>query len=315
EPIQKSKAFLFRRLLKWEERRKFQVEIVTSVHRRREKGPRANICPQLPPALFFSSTSSINLLLLLFFQDHITLEMSGHAQCFNNPPILNPSYSAGEVEELAGFQTYVTGSPDSNLAILLIHDAFGYEAPNLRKLADKVASSGFFVVVPDLLYGDPADLGNPQFDPQAWLATHPSDKGCEDAKKVIAELRSRGFSAIGAAGFCWGGMVLVKLASGTELLAGVILHPGPITVDEINAVRIPTAILGAENDHIFPADQLEQLGHVLATKSGQVCYVKIFPGVSHGWTMKYKEDDDSAVKVAEEAHLDMLNWFLKYVRK
>ncbi|CAI0422601.1 unnamed protein product [Linum tenue] len=112
------------------------------------------------------------------------------------------------IEELAGFQTYVTGSPDSNLAILLIHDAFGYEAPNLRKLADKVASSGFFVVVPDLLYGDPADLGNPQFDPQAWLATHPSDKGCEDAKKVIAELRSRGFSAIGAAGFCWGGELL-----------------------------------------------------------------------------------------------------------
>ncbi|CAN1807372.1 unnamed protein product [Linum perenne] len=243
--------------------------------------------------------------------------MSSGDQCFNNPPTINPSYrGAGKLQHVAGFPTYVSGSPESNLAILLIHDAFGYEAPNLRKLADKVASFGFFVVVPDLLYGDPADLSNPQFDPQSWKAAHPTDKGCEDAMKVIDELKSRGVSAIGAAGFCWGGMVVVKLASSNHLLAGVILHPGPITSDEIHAVRIPTAILGAENDHIFPARQLEELGHVLATKSGQFeSYVKIFTGVSHGWTLKYSEEDDSAVKLAEEAHLDMLNWFLKHVNK
>lgn len=31
------------------------------------------------------------------------------------------------------------------------------------------------------------------------------DKGFEDAKPVIAALKNKGFSAIGAAGFCWGG--------------------------------------------------------------------------------------------------------------
>ena len=43
-------------------------------------------------------------------------------------------------------------------------------------------------------------------------------------------------------------------------------------------------------------------------------YVKIFPGVAHGWTVKYNADDESAVKSAEESHLDMLNWFTKYVK-
>ena len=31
------------------------------------------------------------------------------------------------------------------------------------------------------------------------------DKGLEDAKLVVEALKSKGCSAIGAAGFCWGG--------------------------------------------------------------------------------------------------------------
>ncbi|KAK6936965.1 hypothetical protein RJ641_033995 [Dillenia turbinata] len=37
----------------------------------------------------------------------------------------------------------------------LVSDVFGYEAPNLRLLADKVAASGYYVAVPDFFYGDP----------------------------------------------------------------------------------------------------------------------------------------------------------------
>jgi len=31
------------------------------------------------------------------------------------------------------------------------------------------------------------------------------DKACEDTKPLIAALRSKGVTSIGAAGFCWGG--------------------------------------------------------------------------------------------------------------
>ncbi|EXB95845.1 hypothetical protein L484_010044 [Morus notabilis] len=238
------------------------------------------------------------------------------SQCFENPPNFSSSTSGlGSVQHLGGLKTYITGPHDSNRAILLASDAFGYEAPKFRKLADKVAEAGqFLVVAPDFLYGDPADPSNPQFDRDLWLKAHNADKGYEDAKQVVAALKSKGVSAIGAAGFCWGGWVAVKLASSTDIQAAVVLHPGRLTYEEINKVKVHIAILGAEFDHLAPAEELKHFGEILSAKSEFDSFVKIFPGVGHGWTVRYNDEEQSAVKNAEEAHLDMLNWFKKYVK-
>jgi len=215
------------------------------------------------------------------------------------------------VEEIEGLKTYITGSQSSKLAILLVSDVFGYEAPNLRKLADKVAAAGFFVVVPDFFYGDPCDTDLAKMDLQSWRKNHGTDKGCEDARTVIAALKSKGMSAIGAAGFCWG---VTKLAKFDDLQAAVVLHPGPLTVDEINQVKVPIAILGAEIDQYCSQEQVKHFGEILSAKPQLDSFVKIFPGVAHGWAVRYSVDDESAVKIAEEAHSDMLNWFIRYVK-
>ncbi|KAL3507988.1 hypothetical protein ACH5RR_033370 [Cinchona calisaya] len=240
--------------------------------------------------------------------------MSG-PMCFSNPPKLSSTSGAGKVEEIAGIQTYVSGSPDTHKAILLVADAFGYEAPNLRKLADKVADAGFFVVVPDFFFGDPVDFERPNFNLEAWRNAHTAEKGSEDAKKVIAALKGKGYSSIGAAGFCWGGMVVVKLANNSDCIqAAVVLHPGPISEDEINEVRVPIALLGAEIDNYCSAEEIKRLGSILAQKSVVDSFVKVFPGTEHGWTTRYKDEDELAVKKAEESHSDMLNWFTKYIK-
>jgi hypothetical protein len=46
-------------------------------------------------------------------------------QCCAHPPTLNPSVGAGHVEKVGGLDTYVSGSPDSKLAILLVSDVYG----------------------------------------------------------------------------------------------------------------------------------------------------------------------------------------------
>jgi carboxymethylenebutenolidase len=42
--------------------------------------------------------------------------------------------------------------------------------------------------------------------------------------------------------------------------------------------------------------------------------VKIFPGVAHGWSVRYNDDDPAAVKSAEEALGDTINWFNKNLK-
>ncbi|XP_015888254.1 endo-1,3;1,4-beta-D-glucanase-like [Ziziphus jujuba] len=239
--------------------------------------------------------------------------MSG-PQCCSNPPVLDRSGGAGHVEKLAGLDTYVTGSPDSKLAILLISDVFGYDAPNLRKLADKSAAAGFFVVVPDFLHGDPYVPENAERPISAWIKDHGTDKAAVEAKSVVEALRSKGVSSVGAAGFCWGAKVVVELAKIGIIQAAVLLHPSFVTVEDINEVKVPISVLGAENDHISPPELVKKFEEVLLGKSGVESFVKVFPKVAHGWTVRYKVEDQEAVTKAEEAHGDLLAWFSKHVK-
>lgn len=236
--------------------------------------------------------------------------MSG-PQCCENPPTLNPSGGVGSVVELGGIKSYITAASNSKLAILLVSDVYGYESPNLRKIADKVAASGYFVVVPDFFYGDPYDPSKPIGD---WIQEHGADKGFEDAKSVITALKSKGISSIGSAGYCWGAKVVVQLAQTNYIQAAVLLHPSFVNMDDIKGVKEPIAILGAEIDKMSPPELIKQFEEILSSKPEVGSFVKIFPGVAHGWSVRYKDEDEKAVHTAEEAYQDMLNWFTKYIK-
>ncbi|KAF8765694.1 hypothetical protein HU200_008194 [Digitaria exilis] len=112
------------------------------------------------------------------------------SHCFESPPELDPACRGGEVvDDFGGQKAYVTGSGEAKIAVVLISDAFGYEAPKLRSA-----------------FASP----------------------CVDS----------------------------------------------------------------------------QVAH----------FVKIFPGVTHGWAVRYSDNDEAAVKSAEEAFADMTGWFDKYLK-
>ncbi|XP_042382887.1 endo-1,3;1,4-beta-D-glucanase-like [Zingiber officinale] len=236
------------------------------------------------------------------------------AQCCENPPALSSASGQGSVvESIGGLKAYTAGSSNSKAAVVLVSDVYGYEAPNLRKLADKVAAAGFFVVVPDFFYGDPY-APNPEKPVMMWLENHGTDKGFEDAKSVIEYLKSKGIEAIGAAGFCWGGKVVTELAKTDYVKAVVMLHPSMVKLDDITEIKRPTSILAAETDSITPAELVKQFEEILSTKTEVDSFVKIFAGAAHGWTVRYDTNNEAAVAKAEEAHKDLMDWFHKYLK-
>ncbi|KAA0049404.1 endo-1,3 [Cucumis melo var. makuwa] len=248
--------------------------------------------------------------------------MSG-PQCCSNPPTLNPSSGAGHIEQLGGLTTYVSGSPDSKRAILFITDVYGFEAPLVRKLADKVAAAGFFVVAPDFFHGDPFVPDDANRTISVWLQDHGPDKGFDDAKPVVEALKNKGISAIGAAGVCWGAKVVVELAKVELIQAAVLLHPSLVTVDDIKGHFLKYETISSfwgQSSHFniesrdrsnSPPELLKQFEEILSAKPEVDGFVKIFPKVSHGWTVRYNVEDAEAIKCADEAHEDLLAWFTK----
>ncbi|XP_058211361.1 endo-1,3;1,4-beta-D-glucanase-like isoform X2 [Rhododendron vialii] len=196
--------------------------------------------------------------------------MSG-PQCCENPPVLSSSCGILHEEEVGGLKCYVIGSPDFKSAVVLASDVFGYQAPKLRKLADKVAAFGFYVVVPDFFYGDPY-IENLERPLLVYMIDHLPDKGFEDAKQVIEALKCKGISSIGAAGFCWGAKVVVELAKYAYVQATVLLHPSFVSWQDVQAVEVPISILGAEIDPISPPQLLKKFAEDLKAKPESVIF-------------------------------------------
>ncbi|XP_071742044.1 endo-1,3;1,4-beta-D-glucanase-like [Rutidosis leptorrhynchoides] len=234
--------------------------------------------------------------------------MSGPACCDNPPAAASSGSESGEVVQIASLNSYISGNNDSKVSVILASDVYGYEAPKLRILADKIASAGYYVVVPDFFDGHPFI---PKTHLPDWIKIHPTKPAVELAKRVVQALKEKGISKIGAAGFCWGAKVVVELAKDADIEAAALLHPTFVTLDDIKGVKVPVAVLGAEIDRISPPEVVKQFKAALQAKPEVDHFVKIYPGVSHGWTVRYRDEDITSTKYAQEAHQDLLDWFGK----
>ncbi|KAL3641941.1 hypothetical protein CASFOL_012756 [Castilleja foliolosa] len=224
----------------------------------------------------------------------------------------------GKELKIGGLNAYVTGPNNSNKAVILASDVFGYNVTHLRLIADKVGKAGYYTLVPDFFNGDPFVAGDPNRNMTDWISIHPADKGIEDAKPIIKALKRKGIIKIGAAGFCWGAKLTVDLTKSPNVQAAVLLHPTFITNQDIQEVKVPISFLGGQNDtgsRTASPTALRQYVAIMKAKRPKVdTYIKIFEGARHGWTTRYNDTDAPAVQRAAKAHKKMLNWFNKYLK-
>jgi dienelactone hydrolase len=215
--------------------------------------------------------------------------------------------SCGKETSLAGLDVYETGSSSASAAVILASDVFGWRAPLLRKVADKVAKKGYYVVVPDYFRGDP--LVNLS-DITTWLPKHPVAAEVESSNKIVLSVKAKGISSVGFAGFCWGGKLAALVGKQIGVTKAIVqTHPAFVTASDYEQVLVPIMVLAA------PSDGVQNFTSILNARKKQVpSYVKIFSGVEHGFALRYDLNNATAVAKANKAHRLMIKWFNKYVK-
>ncbi|KAL2919160.1 hypothetical protein HK105_201435 [Polyrhizophydium stewartii] len=252
---------------------------------------------------------------------------------------LHEGTPAGSVIKVGGLDTYLATSEagETDKAVVLIHDVFGWGIPNPRLIADRIAKDGGYrVYVPDFFNGDAPNvgllekfltkpksfmdrlsatgsmfLGAPSF--MAWLGRHRDEATVPLLDAVFKDLReNHGVKRIGAIGYCWGGRYVVL--AGIRGLADVIVptHPSQINIDEDipKVLDKPTLYCLSETDNRFPPESVAKTKALYAaTPGGSKAEFITYPGTEHGFAVRGDLMDDVARKAALKAVADQIAFF------
>lgn len=224
----------------------------------------------------------------------------------------------GEEVQLEHIKAYLTKpSAETDKAVIVIQDIFGWELPNTRYMVDMLANNGYIAICPDFFAGkEPWSPTNDWAIFQDWLNARSPREVKREADAALKYLKEHcNAKRIAVVGFCWGGIVTHHMMlQYPELKAGVSVY-GIIREDEgRHDLKNPTLFIFGENDTIIPLDQVSLLQNNLAKHCKVDFEVKIYSGQSHGFVHRKREDIIPADKpYIEEGRRDLINWLNKYM--
>lgn len=201
-------------------------------------------------------------------------------------------------------------NPDGDYpGVLFIIDAIGLR-PQTRRMADRIASWGYVVLVPNVFYRwgsaeetSPDDeLLDAESREQFFSAAMPrvraltDDLAVPDLAAYIDTLRATpGVSKgpIGVTGYCAGGR-LALLAAATrpdDVAALGMFHTGGLVTQSSDSPHLRLAnvdaqvlAVHADRDRSLPPEAIAQFEHALIT-AGVTHSATVYPGAQHGYTM------------------------------
>lgn len=224
----------------------------------------------------------------------------------------------GEEVQVEHIKAYLTKpSAETDKAVIVVQDIFGWELPNTRYITDMLANNGYTAICPDFFAGkEPWSPANDWAMLQEWLKTRSPREVSREVDAVLKYLKERcNAKRTAVVGFCWGGVATHHMMlQYPELKAGVSVY-GIIRDDDGRYdLNHPTLFIFGEKDTVIPLDQVSLLQENL-TKHCKVDFkVKIYPGQTHGFVHRKKEDINPEDKLyIEEGRRDMINWLNKYM--
>lgn len=205
----------------------------------------------------------------------------------------------------------------SDKAVIVIQDIYGWQLPNTRYMADVLSANGYIAIVPDFFLGkEPWSPSKDWSKFQEWLEDKKPTNINKEVDAVLKYLREQcGARRLASVGFCWGGVAVHHLAlEYPDIQAGVSVYGIIREREDRYQLKSPTLFIFGEKDEVIPLYQVNVLQKHLQDKCTADFQVKIFPGQTHGFVHRKREDINPADKqLIQEARTDMLNWFQKYM--
>ncbi|KAH8586909.1 Alpha/Beta hydrolase protein [Bisporella sp. PMI_857] len=223
----------------------------------------------------------------------------------------------GTAGKLGNNDAYITGSND-DIAIMAIHDAFGWTFENTRLLADHYAREiGATVYVPDFFGGEilPADILRDfsrfgELDMKGFMARNSKANRESEILSCARVLRPR-YKRVGVIGFCFGGWGVFRLGAKSHVppLVDCIstAHPSALEKSEIKNVGVPVQIIAPEFDMAFTPELKEFANRVIPTLGVPYDY-QLFPGVEHAFATRGNPNSKKEQKAMVRAKNCAVSW-------
>ncbi|KAB5580892.1 Alpha/Beta hydrolase protein [Coniochaeta sp. 2T2.1] len=225
----------------------------------------------------------------------------------------------GVEKTLNGQSYYVTGA-SQDVAILVVHDLYGWTFTNARLLADHYAAEvGATVYVPDFRGSELTIV----VVSTAPCSRPPSSTTLPNGTNSTSRrfLRTK-HQRIGAVGFCYGGWAVFQLGArspdgsgggGSPLVDCIsATHPTFLTEDEIRKVGVPVQIVAPERDPMF-TEELKAYAVAEIPKLGVPFDYQFFPGLEHGFAVRGNSEDEAEMKGMERAMRVTVAWFREWL--
>lgn len=208
--------------------------------------------------------------------------------------------------------------------VILYMDAFG-PRPALDEMAERLASEGYAVLVPDLLYRNapygPFDaktaftVEKTKAELMALVTGTTQEMTIRDSGAFLDALSAEGISGpIGVVGYCMGGARALNAAASypDRIVAAASFHGGNLASDAADSPHRKAASLKARVyvgtagvDRSFPPEQSARLAEAL--RAAEIDHtIENYVGLGHGWCVKDHSVYDEA---GAERHWKRLTTF------
>lgn len=230
---------------------------------------------------------------------------------------LHSGTAVGSEGTLGGLPCYTAHGckpGDKDFAVIILTDVFGWQLPNVRLIADKMAAGlGCSVFVPDILGGDAISGPIDREKFPAWLGRHTPDVTMPLVRTAISAVKQEyAVKKVAVQGYCFGGRYCALTGAEGLVDAYGVAHPSFIKVEDFSKLAIPGFFACAETDSQFPPAMADEMEAVL-NASGVPHEFRRYPGTTHGFAVRGSEDDGKVVAARDDALAGVLVFFARHV--